>query len=185
MSLLKCGVDNLPDPCHPSIACAAKDSRKGRVEVGLSEPGCRERRKPQAHISEQSRAIAKFPTALALESDAKLALALRSPHQPQELLGVRVHPERLRRDLETRLADALAEMVEPTQARALLRYWVEHRDHHSEDIHVAKDEVLAFADRLIDDAFEGLGVPTRIWSLAAADVKKPRQIRGSVRQVTW
>lgn len=72
----------------------------------------------------------------------------------------------------TRLADALTEMVEPSQARALLRYWVEHRDHHSEDIHVAKDEVLGFADRLIDEVYEGQGIPTRTWALAEAVVKK-------------
>ena len=72
----------------------------------------------------------------------------------------------------TRIADALARMVEPDEARALLRYWVEHRDHHSEDIHTDVEEVLAFADRLIDDAFEERGVPARTWAIADAAVKK-------------
>jgi len=71
----------------------------------------------------------------------------------------------------TRLADALAEMVEPDLARNLLRYWVEHREHRSEDIHVAKEEVLAYADRLIESTFEGRGVPACIWATADAAVK--------------
>lgn len=71
----------------------------------------------------------------------------------------------------TRLADALAEIVEPDLARSLLRYWVEHREHRSEDIHVAKEEVLASADRLIEATFEGRGVPACMWAKADAAVK--------------
>jgi len=62
-----------------------------------------------------------------------------------------------------RIVDALADMVDPDEARRLLRHWVEHRDHHSEDIHGAREEVLAFGDRLIDDAFAGRGVPEAAW----------------------
>ncbi len=71
-----------------------------------------------------------------------------------------------------RLAEALAEMVEPATARELLRYWVEEREHRSEDIHVAKEDVLAFADHLIDECFAGRGIPVRTWALAEAAVKK-------------
>jgi hypothetical protein len=72
----------------------------------------------------------------------------------------------------TRLADALAEMAEPDTAKELLRFWVEHREHRSEDIHVAREDVLAFADRLIDEAFSGRGLPNSIWTLAVAEVRK-------------
>jgi hypothetical protein len=65
-----------------------------------------------------------------------------------------------------RIADVLAEVVEPVEARRLLRHWIEHRDHHSEDIHADRDSVLAFGDRLIDDAFANRSVPLAAWSHA-------------------
>lgn len=71
-----------------------------------------------------------------------------------------------------RLADALAELVEPAAARHLLRYWVEQREHHSEDIHTARAEVLEFGDRLVGEAFANRGVPIRVWDAAGAAIKK-------------
>ena len=71
-----------------------------------------------------------------------------------------------------RLADALAELVEPDEARRLLRYWVEEREHNSEDIQTAREEVLEFGDRLVTEAFAGRGVPTTVWSAAENNIKK-------------
>jgi len=69
-----------------------------------------------------------------------------------------------------RLADALAELVDPVAAKKLLRYWVENRNHNSEDIHAALQDVLEFADRCVDDAFEGRGLPEAVWKKAGAAI---------------
>ncbi|UQA57483.1 hypothetical protein [Polyangium aurulentum] len=66
-----------------------------------------------------------------------------------------------------RLADALAELVEPPVARELLRYWVNHRDHRSEDIELDREAVIAAVDEFVDAAFAEQGfVPEAVWAIA-------------------
>lgn len=71
-----------------------------------------------------------------------------------------------------RLANALAELVEPDEARSLLRYWVEERVHNSEDIQTAREHVLEFGDRLIADAFADRGIPTSVWDAAENNIRQ-------------
>jgi hypothetical protein len=90
------------------------------------------------------------PTLAALATNGSLAFGLRTATM-------------------MRLADALPDLTNPAGGRALLRAWVELRDHHSEDIHIAKHEVLEYADRLVDEVFADRGIPNVVW--AAADEK--------------
>jgi hypothetical protein len=70
-----------------------------------------------------------------------------------------------------RLADALAELVEPPVARELLRHWVDHRDHKSEDIELDREAVLAAVDEFVDDAFADQGfVPEAVWAIAEKNI---------------
>ena len=71
-----------------------------------------------------------------------------------------------------RIADALVQLVEPDEARVLLRYWVEHREHNSEDIHIAKRRVLDHADDLVKKKFAGRGVPTAVWVAVEAEIRQ-------------
>jgi hypothetical protein len=76
-----------------------------------------------------------------------------------------------RTGIMVRLADALAELVDPVTARTLLRYWVENRRHNSEDIHSSLQDVLEFGDRCVDDAFEGRGLPEQVWQHADGAIR--------------
>ncbi len=71
-----------------------------------------------------------------------------------------------------RIADALVQLVEPDEARVLLRYWVEHREHNSEDIHIAKDRVLEHADDLVKKKFARRGVPPDVWVAVEGDIRQ-------------
>ncbi len=70
-----------------------------------------------------------------------------------------------------RLADALAELVEPPVAGELLRHWVNHRDHKSEDIELDREAVLAAVDDFVDAAFADQGfVPETVWAVAEKNI---------------
>ncbi|KYF57778.1 hypothetical protein BE04_39465 [Sorangium cellulosum] len=70
-----------------------------------------------------------------------------------------------------RLADALAELVEPLIARELLRHWVADRDHRSEDIELDREAVLAAVDEFVGSAFADQGfVPETVWAIAEKNI---------------
>jgi hypothetical protein len=66
-----------------------------------------------------------------------------------------------------RLAKALTELADLDEARDLVRHWVEHRRHYSEEIETAPADVLAFADRILTDEYKKRGgVPEAVWAHA-------------------
>ncbi len=68
------------------------------------------------------------------------------------------------------LVEALTHLVDRAQAKLLLRHWVEHRDHYSDDINSSIALVLAAVDDLVDNAFKKLGIPESIWLRAATAI---------------
>lgn len=81
----------------------------------------------------------------------------------------------------TRLADALAELVEPPDAERLFTYWIQHREHHSEDIHARQEDVVEFAKRLLQDAFASRGIPTTTWLAAKAAIHREYRLAQALR----
>ena len=64
------------------------------------------------------------------------------------------------------LSLALTHVVEPEQAKTLMRYWVEHRDHCSEDIQTEPARVLRASDEIVERQYKRqrrAGVPVPVW----------------------
>jgi hypothetical protein len=66
----------------------------------------------------------------------------------------------------TELVTALSGLVGPDEARTLMRFWLDHRDHNSESLVVERDAVDVQTELLIEKKYKRAGVPVRFWRQA-------------------